>query len=154
MKKAQLLSLGLTCLVFSIAIAVILCVPQLAEKYLPNLLQYMFPMMIILAIIGSMFYFADQKKRRMKNDPHYNKDSLHELSSMLRPLTIFSGVIIISNLFEKRDERSDPELLLTIILLTSLMWTINKILKHQQKRIDALEEKLKIQNHTKEQKDN
>lgn len=147
MKKAQLLSLGLTCLVFSIAIAVILCTPSFAEKYLPNLLQYMFPMMIVLAVIGSVFYFVDQKKRKMKNDPSYNKNPLDNFTFMVWLLTILVLALPIVSRFEKKET---PDWHFALFFLCFSMWSIHTAFKHLQKRIDALEQKLNQQNQSKE----
>ena len=144
MKKVQLLGLGLPCFVISIIIATHLGIYAFANQDLPKWLHQVFSIVIILALFVFFFCLGWHKRQHLKSNP------LDAFKSMLWPITMLSGIIFIFNFFEEADKRSDPQLLLAIIFLTSLMWTAFKLFKSMQKRIEALEEKLNNQNQAKE----
>ncbi|MHC5156937.1 MAG: hypothetical protein ACYSOZ_02395, partial [Planctomycetota bacterium] len=106
-----------------------------------ELLPYSVTMFMILLFVISFAWFVSRKKKKI------NKDPLYSFAFMMYILIILTVALPLISYFEKEKL---PEWFFAILFLTMSMTTIYTVLKHQQKRIDALEEKLNEQNQSKE----
>jgi len=106
-----------------------------------QLLPYLLTAFMILLFVISFAFFAFRKKQKI------NKNPLFALTLMTYLLIILMGALPIITRLEKEKA---PDWYFAIFFLAMSMSIVHAVFKHQQKRIDALEEKLNNQNQPKE----
>lgn len=101
-----------------------------------GLLPYLFGGFTILLFVISFAVAIYRKKRQMENDP----------VKMLGFMVMLLSVLLLVAIFDRSsDNQKDSTLLLCVLFLQMSMLYVYMAVKHQQKRITALEEKLKDQ---------
>jgi cbb3-type cytochrome oxidase subunit 3 len=101
----------------------------------------MLPVFILLVFIIVFTYFAYKRKQTMKKDP------VRAVGTMMIILGIFVVAVPVINIFENE---KTPEWYFAVVFLMCSLTVIYSAFKHQQRRIDALEEKLNEQASPKE----
>ncbi len=141
MKKIQLFSLSLSCFLLGLFIVVLFCVRIFAEEHTSHISRYFFPTIVILAFINLIIYFVSRKKHKA------SRDSLNSLTFLTYILLIYAVATTLICWYEKQEL---PDWHRAISYLAMAMTMTCEVFKYQQKRIDALEEKLNNQNQPKE----
>ena len=102
----------------------------------PILLMNLIPVFILLAFIIPFAYITSRRKQKMKEDP------VKSVGFMIKMLHIVVWFTLLICIF---DDQKDLMFLHSILFLGISMVFVNSAFKHQQERIEALEEKLNAQ---------
>lgn len=133
MDKIQIKKLILRWFGVSVFIALIYVIHYLVNEHIPQASRYGFMAMLMLCIIGLSIYLI----RLRTNIPG---KSLRYFTSMMWLLTILVLAPSLFVFFDKSNEPPDWNFPIMFVIL--VMWSAHGVFKHQQKRIDELEEKL------------